>query len=178
MQLISAAQGLITTAGGQDRTVADVGRHISASPEQVWAVLADGWMFVGWVVGASHIRDVDPSWPEVGARLHHQVGAWPFVVSDSTAVIESVRPTLLVLQARAWPAGEARVELTLSGDGDGCELRMREWPTHGLAKHLHTPLQDAILAKRNLESLNRLASIAEHRPAPTGTSASKARVQP
>ncbi|MDP9094266.1 MAG: SRPBCC family protein [Actinomycetota bacterium] len=148
--------------------MADVSKHINASPEQVWSVLADGWMFSGWVVGASHIRDVDANWPQVDTRLHHQAGAWPLLVSDSTAVIESVRPTLLVLQARAWPVGEARVSLTLSGDGEGCEVRMREWPTHGVARYLHSPVQDAILAKRNLESLDRLASIAEHRPAPAG----------
>jgi uncharacterized protein YndB with AHSA1/START domain len=37
----------------------DVKRTISAGPEQVWAVLADGWSYPLWVVGASHMREVE-----------------------------------------------------------------------------------------------------------------------
>jgi polyketide cyclase/dehydrase/lipid transport protein len=139
---------------------------MDAVPERVWAELSDGWMFTGWVVGATHIRNVDPGWPEVGARLHHQVGAWPLVVNDSTAVVESQPPHRLVLQARAWPGGEARVELNVEPDGTGCLVRISEEPTDGPARWLHNPLQDALLRRRNIESLDRLASIAENRPIP------------
>jgi uncharacterized protein YndB with AHSA1/START domain len=151
---------------GQALTVAEVTKHIAAAPERVWAELSDGWMFTGWVVGATHIRGVDEGWPEPGTRLHHQVGAWPLVLSDTTQVLECEEPSRLVLQARAWPVGEARVVLTLEADGDGTLVRMAERPTHGLAKALHTPLQDALLRRRNTESLERLACIAENRPLP------------
>jgi len=153
--------------------VSEVCKHIAALPERVWAELADGWMYTGWVVGASHIRGVDAHWPAVGARLHHQVGLWPFVVSDSTAVVESDPPARLVLQARAWPAGEARVELTVSPDGAGSLVRMAEWPTHGPGRWLHNPVQDALLRLRNRESLDRLADLAENRPQPGMTVAAE-----
>jgi len=133
-------------------------------PKRVWVELSDGWMYTGWVVGASHIRGVDGHWPDVGARLHHEVGAWPVTVSDSTQVIESEFARRLVLQARAWPAGEARIEITLEPDGDGTVVTMVEYPTNGIAKAVHNPVNEAILAKRNRESLERLACIAENRP--------------
>ncbi len=139
---------------------------MDAAPERVWAELSDGWMFTGWVVGATHIRDVDSSWPEVGARLHHQVGAWPLVVNDSTAVIESQPPHRLVLQARAWPAGEARIVLSVEADGAGSLVRMAEQPTDGPGRWLSNPLQNELLRRRNVESLARLASIAQKRPLP------------
>jgi hypothetical protein len=43
----------------------DVGvrRRFSCSPEQVFAVLHDGWIYPVWIVGASRMRDVDDGWP-------------------------------------------------------------------------------------------------------------------
>lgn len=145
--------------------MAEVSRHVLASPERVWAELSDGWIFTGWVVGATHIRGVDATWPEVGARLHHQVGAWPLVVSDTTVVLECEPAKRLVLRARAWPVGEARVVLDVSADGDGSKITMTERPTRGPGRWLHTPVQEALLRRRNTESLNRLASIVINRPA-------------
>jgi uncharacterized protein YndB with AHSA1/START domain len=63
-------------------------RTINASPKDVWEVLADGWMYPLWVVGASRMRDVDPHWPEVGSKLHHSVGVWPGLIDDNTEVLE------------------------------------------------------------------------------------------
>ena len=63
-------------------------RTVSATPEQVWEVLADGWLYPLFVVGASRMRDVDESWPAVGARLHHSVGTWPLLIDDTTEVLE------------------------------------------------------------------------------------------
>lgn len=151
---------------GHAYRVTEVGKFMAAPPEKVWAELSDGWMYTGWVVGASHIRTVDENWPSTGARLHHQVGVWPMVVSDSTAVVESQPPRRLVLQARAWPAGEARVVLTVTPEGAGTMVRMQEWATNGPGKWLQTPVQDALLRLRNTECLERLASIAENRPRP------------
>ena len=34
-------------------------RAVDATPDQVWQVLADGWLYPLWVVGASRMRDVD-----------------------------------------------------------------------------------------------------------------------
>lgn len=144
--------------------MAEASKYIDASPERVWVELSDGWIYTGWVVGACHIRGVDGHWPDAGAKLHHEVGGWPLTIQDSTQVVESVPRTRLVLQARAWPAGEARIEIDLVPEGNGTVVKMVEYPTNGLAKALHNPVQDAVLRRRNLASLERLACIAENRP--------------
>ncbi len=38
-------------------------RVVEATPEQVWSILADGWLYPLWVVGASRMRQVDDHWP-------------------------------------------------------------------------------------------------------------------
>jgi uncharacterized protein YndB with AHSA1/START domain len=141
--------------------VSTVTRRIAAGPDRVWAVLADGWLYTGWVVGAAHIRGVDERWPDVGAQLHHAVGGWPVLVEDSTRILECRPGEHLALQARAWPVGEARVVLDLAADGDGCVVTMRERPTDGPGRWLHNPVQDRLLSARNRESLARLAAMVE-----------------
>ena len=42
----------------QNRQVATNYRVLSCSPEDVFDVLADGWLFPTWVVGASRMRNV------------------------------------------------------------------------------------------------------------------------
>jgi uncharacterized protein YndB with AHSA1/START domain len=140
-----------------------VDRHVDAPPERVFAALSDGWLLPVWVVGATHIRDVDENWPEPGSRAHHQVGPWPVSIADSTAVVDCEPPRRLVLQARAYPVGEARVDITVEPDGTGSRVVMAEAPTHGAARLLDNPLQRWVLAARNRESLARLAALAEHR---------------
>ena len=138
-------------------------RHLDATVDDVYAVLSDGWLLPLWVVGATHMRDVDAPWPAEGARAHHQVGAWPFTLSDSTRVVENGWPRRLVLQARAWPLGEARIELSAEPGDGGVTVRMAEAPTHGIGRWLDNPLARWLLAARNRESLNRLAALVENR---------------
>jgi uncharacterized protein YndB with AHSA1/START domain len=138
-------------------------RWIDAPPEDVFAVWADAWLLPTWLVGATHIRDVDDGWPKPETRVHHQVGAWPFTISDTTMVVTCEPPHRLVLQARAWPLGEARVELTAEARDGGTLVRMAEAPSYGTAKVLDNPLQRRLLAARNRESLARLAAVAENR---------------
>jgi uncharacterized protein YndB with AHSA1/START domain len=145
---------------------ATVERHIEASPAQVFAVLADGWSYSNWVVGTSHMRAVDSRWPAVGATLHHAAGAWPLVIRDES-VVEQVEPDRrLVLTARGRPFGEARIELALQAQASGTRLRMVEVPVSGPGRWLHNPLTEALLVRRNVESLARLAALAERRTEP------------
>jgi hypothetical protein len=116
------------------------------------------------VVGATHIRDADPNWPETGSKLHHTVGPWPLMIKDYTKVVESEPPHRLVLIARAWPVGEARIELTLRPVPEGTEVAMAEWPVRGPGIWARNPLMEAVLRARNRESLGRLAALAERRP--------------
>jgi len=106
-------------AAGTARTMSTNKRLVQATPDQVWSVLADGWLYPLWVVGASRMREVDAEWPEPGARLHHSVGTWPLLIDDTTEVVESNPGATLTLRARAWPSGEAGVTLHLRPNGTG-----------------------------------------------------------
>jgi uncharacterized protein YndB with AHSA1/START domain len=146
-----------------DRPMTTVERVIAGEPEQVWEVLSDGWLYPVWVVGATHMRDVDDNWPDEGAQLHHQVGAWPLMISDTTQVAACEPTRRLALQARAWPMGAARIEITIEAHRGGTLVRMAEAPARGIAYRLDNPLLRKILIARNTECLVRLAAIVENR---------------
>ncbi len=82
-------------------------REIRTVPDKVWDVLADGWLYPLWVVGATRMRDVDASWPAVGAQLHHSAGVWPLVLDDTTEVLEA-EPGPLPAAAGPGLAGRVR----------------------------------------------------------------------
>ena len=138
-------------------------RTIAATPEQVWSVLEDGWLYPLFVVGAARMREVDETWPAVGARLHHSVGAWPLMIDDTTEVLEVEEDTRILLLARGWPAGQAHVEITLRPDGPSTVVTMVEQATAGPGALIPTPIQDPQLHARNLEALKRLAYVVEGR---------------
>ena len=137
--------------------------HLDATPEQVWAVLADPESYAHWVVGSKEIRDADPAWPEPGTRFHHTVGVGPLTLKDHTEVLESRAPERLVMRARARPSGEANVIIELTPEDDGTRVDMEEYPVAGIAKIVHNPLQDKLIHHRNVESLRRLEELARRR---------------
>jgi uncharacterized protein YndB with AHSA1/START domain len=140
--------------------MASTTQFIEASPAEVFAVLADGWTYSNWVVGTSHIRAVESGWPAVGSRLHHAVGPWPMVARDHS-VVEDVRTDEeLVLLASGSAMGAARVKITLEQADGGCMVTMDETPISGPGKWLHNPAQDALLNRRNRETLHRLRATA------------------
>ncbi|MFZ8286720.1 SRPBCC family protein, partial [Staphylococcus aureus] len=61
-------------------------RLFHCPPEAVFDVLANGWLYPLWVVGASRMRDVADEWPSEGAELHHSFGSWPVLVNDTTVL--------------------------------------------------------------------------------------------
>ena len=139
-------------------------RDVGATAEQVWDVLADGWLYPLWVVGASRMRDVDERWPAVGTRLHHSIGNWPLLVDDQTEVLDSVPGTSLRLRAHGWPGGAAEVLLEIEPVGDGrSRVHLREDAVRGPGALMPKPLRQLAIAPRNRESLRRLAYIAENR---------------
>jgi len=140
-----------------------VTRTVQVSPETVFEALSDGWLYGLWVVGASHIRGVDDGWPAVGRRIHHSVGAWPVLIEDNTEVVEVEPGRRLVLTARAWPFGTARVALALTPTAEGTTITMEESPQSGPAQKLHNRLSEGLLRRRNVESLERLAELVEKR---------------
>jgi hypothetical protein len=135
--------------------------HVAAPPEAVWAELCDGWGYAAWVVGTIKIRDVDPSWPSVGSKLHHAVGAWPFELEDESQVQECEPGRRLVMVARGWPFGEATVDITISAEGGGSQVEIMEEPVSGPGAWLQNPVVDAVGAKRLEEMLTRLSRLVE-----------------
>ena len=139
-----------------------VQRRFSCSGEQIFGVLRDGWIYPVWVVGASRMRGVDNGWPAPGTKLHHSFGIWPLVIDDTTEVLEIDPDRRLVLEARGWPVGKARVEITVQPDGDDSLVSIAEDVTEGPARLVPEPIRLAGMDVRNRESLRRLAYLAEN----------------
>lgn len=141
-----------------------VTRDVPAPASDVFAVLADGWSYAGWVVGNSHIRDVDAAWPGTGACIHHSAGAWPLQIEDVTEVRAVETDRYLELDARLWHFGAAVVRIRLSPlPGDRCRVEMAEEIVRGPAALVPAAVQAAMLRPRNRESLARLGDLAAGR---------------
>jgi uncharacterized protein YndB with AHSA1/START domain len=138
-------------------------RWFACSTDQVWDVLSDGWLYPLWVVGASRIRDVDDGWPAEGRKLHHSFGVWPLVIDDTTEVLEIQPDQRIILEARGWPVGTARVEITVQPDGNGSLVSIAEDVSSGPGQLVPQPIRVAAMDIRNKETLRRLAYLAEGR---------------
>lgn len=139
-------------------------RTVEAPASAVWDVLSDGWSYATWVVGASRVREVDPDWPALGSRVHHAFGPWPLLIQDYTRVERCVVGSELVLRARGWPIGEARVHVSVRGLAETrSEVLISEDAVAGPGTLVPPPLRHAIIAPRNRETLYRLALLAEGR---------------
>src|ERR1700712_1916360 len=136
---------------------------MSCTAGQVVAVLSDGWLLGLWVGGASRIRDVEESWPAPGSTVQHSVGSWPALLDDTTTVKAVVANRSVRLQARAWPAGEADVLSELHARPGGCRVSITEDAVKGPGTWLPKPIRSILLNRRNVESLRRLAFLAEGR---------------
>ena len=132
-------------------------------PERVFTVLADGWLYPSWVVGASRMRAVDASWPAPGSVIHHSVGVWPALLDDTTSLKEWDPPRHALLTARAWPIGEALVAIDVRprDGGRGCSVRLTEHVVAGPARFVPKQIADPGLHVRNTETLRRLRFLAE-----------------
>ncbi|PJJ71279.1 activator of Hsp90 ATPase-like protein [Diaminobutyricimonas aerilata] len=136
-------------------------RAMQCAPERVFAVLANGWLYPSWVVGASRMREVDDSWPRPGSRLHHSVGSWPFVLDDETVCEEWDPPRRAVLLARGWPLGEARIVVEVRERPGGCVVRLTEDAVEGPGEAVPRVLREPLITVRNRETLRRLAFLSE-----------------
>lgn len=140
---------------------------LRAEPAQVRRVLDDPWRYADWVVGAERIRAADERWPAPGARFHHTVGAGPVVLHDHTELLERT-DTRWELDARAWPAGRARVRLTLAHEGAWCRVTMAEAAVSGPGSWPPDALLAPLLRARNRVALRRLRTLVERERATAG----------
>lgn len=144
--------------------VAVVERVMDCPPAAVWTVLADGWFYANWVVGASRTRAVDSGWPAEGAHIHHSFGLWPLVLDDTTEVLASERQRCLHLLAKGRPVGAAEVWITLTDKQDGTtRVEIQEDVTAGPGLVAPRRLRQLLITPRNTEALRRLALLAEGR---------------
>lgn len=141
-------------------------RVLTTTPDRVWDVLSDGWLYPLWVVGATRMRAVDASWPRVGSKIHHSVGVWPAVLDDDTEVLECDPGRFLRLRPRGWPIGEADVAIRLSAQGADTLVAIDEKAVSGPGSYLPGPVKALSIKIRNVESLRRLAFLAEGRSKP------------
>jgi hypothetical protein len=133
------------------------------TPEAVFAVLRDGKSYEHWVVGTRAIRVVEPDWPAPGSALHYTVGWGPLRKDDETRSCAYEPDRRLELEAHAWPAGTARIELRAEAVAGGTRVSIDEHPLRGPAKLLHNPLADLAIKLRNVETLRRLERLARRR---------------
>jgi uncharacterized protein YndB with AHSA1/START domain len=146
--------------------MASVEYVINTTPEQVFAVLADGWTYSDWVVGTAHIRDVDAQYPQPGTAVHHKAGPWPVSLRDSSKVLAMEPDRKLTLQVRLWPLGEATVEMELVPVGtNATEVSMFEEFRAGPLQGIQNKINDVLLHQRNVEALRRLADLAMRKKA-------------
>ncbi|MGW9419432.1 SRPBCC family protein [Cellulosimicrobium funkei] len=140
-----------------------VTRAVRCPSDAVLGVLADGWSYSTWVVGTARIRAVDDTWPAPGSRILHSVGLWPALLDDETAVRAWDPDRGIDLQARGWPAGEARVRIEVRPTEQGCTVRITEDAEKGPGTLVPRPVRSAVIGPRNVEALRRLAYLAERR---------------
>ena len=133
------------------------------APAAVFDVLRDGRSYEEWVVGTRTIRAVEPGWPEPGTALHFTVGYGPLRKDDETRSLVYEPDRRLELEAHAWPAGTARIDLRAEPVEDGTLVTIDEHPLRGPARALHNPALDALIWVRNVETLRRLESAARRR---------------
>jgi hypothetical protein len=136
-------------------------RRLHCSPETVFAVLADGWLYPSWVVGTARMRDVDAGWPAPGSRLHHSVGVWPAVLNGTTSCIEWDPPRRMVVLARGMLIGKARVTLEVTPTDDGALVQLTEHPVSGPTLLFPRTFVDLLLWFRNTDALRRLSYLGE-----------------
>jgi uncharacterized protein YndB with AHSA1/START domain len=135
--------------------------QIAASPDEVFAALANPENYGDWVVGSDTIRDADPAWPKVGSRFHHRIGVGFLKVNDHTEVIEVAPPHRLVLHAKARPLGTATVTMVLAERDGGTAVTMTEVAGDRLSRLALNRLTDPVIHLRNVEALRRLKRIVE-----------------
>lgn len=135
-------------------------RTLQCSPDDVFRVLADGWLYPAWVVAAARMRNVDAGWPSPGTRLHHSIGTWPLLINGTTSSLEWHPPHHFAVEARGGLIGTARVVLDVTPSSRGSLVRMTETAVRGPARVIPV-LPDLLLWWRNTEALRRLGFLCE-----------------
>lgn len=139
-------------------------RHVNAPPQDVYDVLLDAEAYGNWVVGPNSVVSVDDSWPRVGSAFVHQHGRGPVRIRDETKVLalDPGRSVLLEFNIRQLGmSGE--VSIVLEPDEGGTRVVMDEVVTDGYIGKRWNRFLDRMLWARNVQALQRLKDLVEHR---------------
>lgn len=136
---------------------------ILASPEEVFAVLADAWSYADWVVGTKAVLAVDPGFPCVGTRFRPRVRAGRTDVDGETKVLAADGIRSLHLRASMEDLGDADIAFELEATATGTLLTMHENPVGDKPASVVGRWSDGLLRVRNSETLWRLKSLTEAR---------------
>lgn len=88
-------------------------------------------------------------------------GAWPALIDDVTVAETYDPPRRMVVRAKGWPIGEARVTIDVKPRRLETVVRLQEEAVAGPGRLLPSPLLDIGLHARNTETLHRLVYLAE-----------------
>jgi hypothetical protein len=138
-------------------------RLVGGTPEEVWAVLADGSRYGEWVVGPSTSRHGDGDWPQVGSSIEYTVSVGPMNLTGETVVRICRPPRQLELEALSGWLGSARIAIELRPWGEDTLVIVDEHPLRGPGGSLHNAALDALLQLRHRSMLGRLARTVEQR---------------
>lgn len=96
-----------------------------------------------------------------------KAGPWPVSRNDVSTVVAVEPERSLELRAGLWPLGEATVRITLEPAGTAATVVTMHEDFHAGPLHwIKNKVNDLVLHRRNIETLRRLADIAERGTAP------------
>jgi uncharacterized protein YndB with AHSA1/START domain len=130
------------------------------TPDQVWRVLADGYLYDEWVVGTKEVVGVDRAWPAVGARLRYRFGVGPLNFDGDTVVRICEPRERLELEAHAMPIGTARIAIRLLPWADETLVFIDEHPLRGPGARVHNAVSEVVMRLRLGQMLRNLARLA------------------
>ena len=134
-------------------------RLMACTPQQVFDVLLDAYLYKHWVVGAKDIRGADPHWPAIGATFYHRLGTAQAHLKDKSEILDLEVPHRIELRIYARPLGIGRVIITARPTDDGTIVSIKEDPEIGTKLRPLGPLINPLTHIRNLESLRRLEKV-------------------
>ncbi|CAM5237152.1 Polyketide cyclase OS=Streptomyces fumanus OX=67302 GN=GCM10018772_18770 PE=4 SV=1 [Streptomyces fumanus] len=136
-------------------------RLIQASPQEVWAALADGERYAEWVVGTSDVTPDRGNWPEVDSTIRYAVRLGPLKLTNETVVRRCEEGSVLELEAKAGPLGTARIAIELRPWGRDTLVLVDEHPLRGPGGLVHNTGVDLLIHLRHRAMLARLAKLCE-----------------
>ncbi|WP_395576456.1 SRPBCC family protein [Streptomyces sp. BK79] len=152
-------------------------RLVQASPAAVWDVLANGDLYVEWVVGPSEVTPKSGQWPQVGATIAYEVRLGPLRLNNESVVRRCEEGSVLELEAKAGRLGTGRIAIELRPWGENCLVIVDEHPLRGPGGLVHNAAVEALIQVRHRAMLARLAKLCEAQagdrcgPDPTADSA-------